>query len=180
MPSAITVPIREQILSLKEQGKTYSQVGEALGLSRHTVRGICRRGQKEGKDALKPSYEHCGKRESQFERLVWRSAIFLKRRYPTWGGGIIRVVLKKRWPERIMPTERTFQRWFLKAGLASTPAPPNPQIYRARAKEVHQCWQVDAVSHQTLANGTEACWLSATDEASRAIVAASAFPLKAI
>jgi hypothetical protein len=180
MPSAIAVPIREQILSLKEQGKTYLQIGEALGLSRHTVRGICYRVQKEGKEALNPNYEHCGKRESQFERLLWRSAIFLKRRYPTWGGGIIRVVLKKRWPEQTMPTERTLQRWFLKAGLATTPAPTNPQPYRARAKEVHQCWQVDAVSHQTLANGTEACWLSATDEASRVIVAASAFPLKTI
>jgi hypothetical protein len=176
MPSAIPVPIREQILSLKEQGKTYPQISEALGLSRHSVRGICRR----GKESLKPSYENCGKRESQFERLLWRSAIFLKRRYPTWGGGIIRVVLKKRWPEQTMPTERTLQRWFLKAGLATTPAPPNPQLYRARATEVHQCWQVDAVSHQTLANGTEACWLSATDEASRAIVVASAFPLKTI
>jgi DNA-binding NarL/FixJ family response regulator len=39
MPSAIAVPVREQIVHLKEQGKTYSQIGEALGLSRHSVRG---------------------------------------------------------------------------------------------------------------------------------------------
>jgi hypothetical protein len=174
------MPIREQILSLKEQGKTYLQIGEVLGLSRHSVRGICRRVQKAGKAALKPSYENCGKREIHFERLLWRSAIFLKRRHPTWGGGIIRVILKQRWPERTLPTVRTLQRWFLKAGLATTPAPSNPQPHRARAKEVHHCWQVDAVSHQTLADGTQACWLSATDEASRAIVVASAFPLKAI
>lgn len=174
------MPIREQILLLREQGKTYRQIGEVLDLSSHSVRGICRRVQKAGKASLKPSYEQCGKRGIEFERLVWRSALFLKRRYPTWGGGIIRVLLKKRWPERAMPTVRTLQRWFLKAGLATTPALPNRQSQRPRAKEVHQCWQVDAVSHQTLANGTEACWLSATDEASRAIVAASAFPLKAI
>jgi hypothetical protein len=180
MPSAISMPIREQILSLKEQGKTYAQMGELLGLSSHSVRGICRRVQKSGKEALKPSYENCGNREIRFERLLWRSALFLKRRHPTWGGGIIRVLLQQRWPERALPTVRTLQRWFLKAGLATTPAPANPQPRRARAKEVHHCWQVDAVSHQLLADGTQACWLSATDEASRAIVAASAFPLKAI
>jgi hypothetical protein len=180
MPSAIPVPIREQMVSLKEQGKTYAQISEALGVSSHSVRGICRRVQKEGNGSLHPSYENCGQRGIEFERLLWRSAIFLKRRYPSWGGGIIRVILKQRWPERLVPTERTLQRWFVKAGLATTPAPPNPQRVRARATEVHQCWQVDAVSHQTLGNGTEASWLSATDEASRALVAASAFPLKTI
>jgi hypothetical protein len=180
MPSEIAVPIREQILHLREQGKTYGQIGEALGLSRHSVRGICRRVQKAGQAAVNPSYEHCGQREIRFERLIWRSALVLKRRYPDWGGGIIRVILQQRWPEQSVPTERTLQRWFLKAGLATPPAPPNPQRYRARAQVVHQCWQVDAVSHQKLANGTEVCWLSASDEASRALVAASAFPLKTI
>ena len=44
-----------------------------------------------------PHSERCGHRGIQFERLIWRSAIYLKRRHSDWGGGIIRVLLQQRW-----------------------------------------------------------------------------------
>ncbi len=176
MPSAIAVPIRQQMVELHQQGKSYREIAEQLGQSRHSVRQICRRWHKGGKEALRPNYERCGHRGITFERLVWRSAIYLKRRHPDWGGGFIRVKLQQRWPTRSIPSKRTLQRWFRAADVGSAPMRPSiPR--RARAKVVHQCWQVDAVSHQRLADGSEASWLSATDEASRALLACSVFPL---
>lgn len=179
MPSAIAVPIRQQIVALRAQGKSYQEIATALHQSYSSVRRICRRYRTADDRSLQPSYERCGHRASQFEGLVYRSAIYLKRRHPSWGGGIIRVKLQQRWSERAIPSERTLQRWFHQAGVNSAP----PRILsprRLRSTVVHQCWQVDAVSHQTLLNGQQACWLSATDEASRALLEASVFPLSVV
>lgn len=177
MPTAIAVPIRQQMVQLREQGQSYRQIATQLGQSRHSVRQICRRWRNGGSDALKPSYERCGHSGVKFERLVWRSAIYLKRRHPEWGGGLIRIQLQQRWGERAIPTERTLQRWFRAAGVASAPLRP-AVVRRERATQVHECWQVDAVSHQTLGDGSQSSWLSATDEASRALLGCSAFPLR--
>lgn len=176
MPSAIAVPIRQQIVELRAQGKSYLEIAAELRQSRSSVRRICRRYQGDDPQSLQPDYERCGHQGIEFERLVYRGAIYLKRRHPSWGGGIIRVKLQQRWSDRAIPTERTLQRWFHQAGVNSSPlrvATPR----RVRASVVHQCWQVDAVSHQTLAEGQHACWLSSTDETSGALLEASVFPL---
>lgn len=176
MPSAIAVPIRQQIVDLRAQGKSYSEIAQVLHQSKSSVRRICRQYRADEPYSLQPGYERCGHRVLQFERLVYRSAIYLKRQHPSWGGGIIRVKLQQRWSDRSIPTERTLQRWFRQAGVNSAPM-RRPTPRRVRARVVHQCWQVDAVSHQTLADGRPACWLSATDEASGALIEASVFPL---
>lgn len=176
MPSAIAVPLREQIVELRGQGKSYREIANELHQSHSSVRRVCRRYRADDAQSLQPHYEQCGRRGVQFERVVYRSAIYLKRRHRSWGGGIIRIQLQQRWPERTIPSERTLQRWFREAGVSSAP-PGAPRERRARAKGVHQCWQVDAVSHQTMVDGAQACWLSTTDEASGALLEASVFPL---
>lgn len=179
MPSAIAVPIRQQMVELREQGKSYREIAQALGQSRHSVRQICRRWRSGGSEALVPNYERCGHPGVKFERLVWRSAIYLKRRHRQWGGGIIRVILQQRWSERPIPSERTLQRWFRAAGVGSAPVQPT-RPRRERAVRAHECWQVDAVSHQRLGDDSQASWLSATDEASGALLGCSAFPLSPV
>jgi transposase len=179
MPSAIAVPIRQQIVALRVQGKSYPEIATALDQSYSSVRRICRRYRAEDPQSLQPRYERCGHQARQFERLVYRSAIALKRQHPSWGGGIIRVKLQQRWSERAIPSERTLQRWFHQAGVNSA-APRVLPPRRLRSTVVHQCWQVDAVSHQPLVNGQQACWLSVTDEASRALLEASVFPLSVL
>lgn len=177
MPSAIAMPIRQRIVELYTQGKSYQQIGEQLGQSPHSVRQIWRRWRRGGMAGLAPSYERCGHRQIQSERLVWRGAIYLKRLHPNWGGGIIRVQLQQRFQQLSIPSERTLQRWFRAAGVATSgvqrPAVPR----RERAQHAHECWQVDAVSHQTLADGSQVSWVSATDEASGAVLEGSVFPL---
>jgi hypothetical protein len=177
MPSAIAVPIRQQMVELRMQGNSYRQIAQQLGQSRHSVRQICRRWRRQGIAGLAPSYERCGHHQIKFERLVWRGAIYLKRRHPSWGGGMIRVQLQQRWSQLDIPSERTLQRWFRAAGVATSPCHRPPKHPRERATGVHQCWQVDAVSHQSLSDGSQASWLSATDEASGALLEGSVFPL---
>lgn len=176
MPSAIAIPIRQEIVRLRQQGQGYEQIGEALGQSPHSVRQIWRRFQQYGTQGLAPSYERCGHRGVKSEPLIWRAAVYLKRRHSEWGGGIIRVHLQQRYPDRVIPSERTLQRWFRLAGVGTQPLRRSTQR-RERATQVHECWQVDAVSHQTLADGTQASWLSAVDEASGALIESSVFPL---
>lgn len=174
MPAAIAVPIRQQMVELQAQGQSYRAIAQQLQQSRHSVRRICARYHRE--HTLVPQTERCGHRGVRFERLVWRSAIYLKRRHPDWGGGIIRVQLQRRWPERAIPSERTLQRWFCAAGVSQS-VQPAAAPRRERAQQVHQCWQVDAVSHQTLSTGQQVSWLSAIDEASGALIGCCVFPL---
>lgn len=176
MPSAIAMPIRQEIVRLRQQGQRYGAIGTALNLSPHSVRQIWRRFQQHGEAGLAPNYERCGHHGVKSEQLIWRAAVYLKRRHPAWGGGIIRVHLQQRWQAFHIPSERTLQRWFRAAGVGTPlmPKRPSPQV---RATQVHECWQVDAVSHQTLADGTQVSWLSATDEVSGALLEGSVFPL---
>lgn len=134
MPAAIAVPIRQQMVELEAQGKSHREIAQQLAYSRHSVRRICQRYRQE--QTLVPRTDRCGQVGVRFERLIWRSAIYLKRRHPTWGGGIIRVQLQQRWPNRSMPTERTLQRWFRATGVGS-PAPAAPRRRRPRALQVH-------------------------------------------
>ena len=171
------MPIRQQMVELRTQGKSYRQIGEQLGQSPHSIRQICRRWRSGGIAGLAPSYERCGHRQIKSDTLVWRGAIYLKRLHPNWGAGMIRVQLQQRWSHLSIPSERTLQRWFRAAGVA-TPGVQRPAVARReRAQHAHECWQVDAVSHQTLADGTQVSWVSATDEASGAVIEGSVFPL---
>lgn len=176
MPKALAVPIRQQIVKLKQEGKSYLEIANELGQSRDSVRKIWRRYQEKGEQSLVPSYERCGQKESTFEKLVWRSVRYLKRLHPSWGAGFIRVKLSQRWPQQKLPHVRTMQRWFNQAGITSAREQPK-RGRRERARIVHQCWQVDAVCDQRLGDGSEACWLSTTDEASGAVLSSTAFPL---
>ncbi|WP_019498920.1 helix-turn-helix domain-containing protein [Pseudanabaena sp. PCC 6802] len=75
MPSAVAVPIRQRMIELRQQGKSYRAIAEALGQSRHSVRQICRRWSQGGNSALTPDYQHCGHGGIRSERLIWRAAI---------------------------------------------------------------------------------------------------------
>ena len=45
-----------------------------------------------------------------------------------------------------------------------------------RGQKVHQVWAVDAKERMRLVDGSDACWLVVTDEASGAILQAEHFP----
>ncbi len=73
-----------------------------------------------------------------------QTAVGLRREHPTWGAGLIRVMLRRQLLDVAPPAERTLQRWFLQAGLAPAPAGRRPAANPRRAEQPHQVWQMDA------------------------------------
>ncbi|MBE9063249.1 helix-turn-helix domain-containing protein [cf. Phormidesmis sp. LEGE 11477] len=179
MPSAIAVPIRENIIERREQGETIAKIADALGLSYWSVRTLVRRHRDYGTDGIAPDYANCGNSSIHSSQKVYRSALWLKRHHPSWGAGLILVLLKERWHTLKMPSERTLQRWFKREGIANPPKRCLPTAKRDPARFVHEVWQLDATSHQRLADGSPASWITLVEEVSGAHLFSQAFsPLR--
>ncbi|MBL1178887.1 helix-turn-helix domain-containing protein [Pantanalinema sp. GBBB05] len=178
MPTAIERPIRQLIVERHEQGTTLNEIATTLRLSYWSVRRIWRQYRQHGQAGLETRYARCGHHGVRSERQIYRAAIWLKRRHPGWGAGLIRVILAQRYSPNRLPHERTLQRWFVQAGVQRSRL--RHHRYRsgeqARAQSVHQVWQLDATSHMHLADGSDASWLSVTDEYSGALLDSIVFP----
>jgi hypothetical protein len=175
MPQAIPVPVRQTIVSHHEAGEPLSAIAARLHLSPWSVRQIWRRYRDGGAARLVPDYARCGPREPHTPRCLYRAALWLRRRHPTWGAVVIRLALQQHWPTAPLPHERTLQRWFRRAHLLPPPRqlpPQNP----ARGQAPHQVWQMDAKEKVRLGNGSQASWLTLVDEASGGLIAAEVFP----
>jgi len=176
MPSAITVPIRERIIERRQQGETIAKIADTLGLSYWSVRTLVRRYRDRGSSGLVPDYDKCGRTHIRSSQKVYRSALWLKRRHPNWGAGLILVLLKERWKTVKMPSERTLQRWFKRNGMGNKPKSRLPTGQRESARFVHEVWQLDATSHQRLADGSVASWITLVEEVSGAHLFSQVFP----
>jgi hypothetical protein len=174
MPRAVDVPVRQEIVARREAGQSLAVIAQALGLSFWTVRQIWRRYRAQGAAALTPDHARCGWHGPRGARLVWRAAVWLKRLHRSWGGGMIATLLRCRWPDLSVPHERTLQRWFRQAGVASTRRRrvPTPRFW---SRAPHDAWQVDAKEQVRLRDGQYACWLTLTDEHSGAVLGAVVF-----
>jgi hypothetical protein len=146
-----------------------------MEMSYDSVRAIWRHWEKHGK--LAPNYEACRQTGPRQPQAVVERAIQMKREHPRWGAGLIRLLLSDEFEEDELPSERTLQRWFRQAGVGRTPSTKqshSPVIKRGQA--VHDVWAIDAKEKMTLGDGNPASWLTISDEASGAILAAEAFP----
>lgn len=175
MPAAIPVPIRQQVIERHDAGVSVSQIAQGLGLSFWTVRRLVRRVRDGGAPALVPRYDRCGPRGPHAAPRTVRAVRWLRRRHPTWGTEVIRTVLVHKWPHRPVPSARTLQRWLRTAGLAR-PRRRQPRVWHGRGATPHAVWQMDAVEQEPLGDGSRACWLTVSDEASGAIVGTEVFP----
>jgi transposase InsO family protein len=104
-------------------------------------------------------------------------ALQLRRAHPTWGAGLVRVLLHRQYPADPIPAERTLQRWFRRAELI--PAPSGRRAGASsyqRAPQPHDVWQMDAADQVALHNGTQVCWLRIADECSGAVLETTVFP----
>src|SRR6516162_7465242 len=122
MPRPLPVPARQAIWRRLQAGQDVPTITAALDLPPRTVRRLARRFRQAGPAAIVPSYEACGAATPKPAEALVQAAVDLRRGHPTWGAGLIRVVLHRRIPDRPLPTARTLQRWFRRAGLS--PAPP--------------------------------------------------------
>lgn len=179
MARAVSVPVRQVLLRRWRRGQSVAEIAEALALPRRTVRRLIRRWRDaRPTDTLAPAYARCGRHRPWPNPAVFHAALDLRRQHPPWGAQLIRVVLQERWPQEPLPSARTLQRWFARAGLGSAPRGRQPPTPAQRARQPHAVWQMDAVERIHLRPGRpEASWLRIADEFTGAILYTKVFAI---
>ena len=173
MPRAIALPIRQEIVARHQAGETLIAIAAALDVKYRTVRGVWQCFRDRGAAGLAANYAACSKEGPRLPPAVYAAALALRREHPSWGAPLIRVVLAAQLPAPL-PSVRTLQLWFRHAGLAPLRR-RRPPVERARGREPHQVWQLDAKEHICLGNGQQVASFSVVDEASGAVLSTASF-----
>jgi transposase len=175
MPRALPLPLREQLVELRQRGLSLAEVARQLAVPYRSVWRLWHRYAQRGSAGLAPDYAHCGPQGCQFPAPLKQAALTLKQAHPRWGAGLIRLQLAEQFPGEPLPGVRTLQEWFQQAGLSVRRAQP-PPTNRQRARQPHEVWQIDAKEKMRLADGSGTCVLTVTDEATGALLGATPFP----
>jgi transposase len=178
MSAALGIEIRQEIIERRQQGQSFRRIAAEMKQSYDTVRGIWQDWQAQG--TLKPNYEACPHPGPRYDEALYVEAVEMKRAHPRWGAMVIRLKLQDQYDDAALPSVRTLQSWFRKAGVNRTPATQHKSQKVKRGQAVHEVWAVDAKERMKLADGSRASWLTVTDEASGAILEAEAFPPEAL
>jgi hypothetical protein len=176
MPRPTPVPVRQAIWRRSQDGQDVPTIAAALGLPSRTVRQLVRCFRRQVQAAVAPDYGRCGAATPKCPEAVVQAAVALRREHPSWGAGLIRVMLRHRLPDGTPPAERTLQRWFVRAGLAPAPAGRRPTLVPRRAERPHEVWQMDAAEKVLLGTGQRVSWLRVADECSGAVLWTAVFP----
>ena len=174
MPAAIAIGIRREIVERREKGESMASIARELSMPYVTVRGIYQHYQDNGK--LEPNYERCGQPGIRKDQAVYEAAVEMKRQHPRWGAGLIWVELSEHFDEAALPSIRTLQRWFKRAGVAAPPRDETPRPSVKRGTNPHEVWALDAKEEIRLADGSHVSWFIISDEASGAVLSAELFP----
>jgi hypothetical protein len=176
MPRPLPVPLRQEIVRRHQQGIPLTRISADLAIPYGTVRKVWRLFRRHGLYGLDLRYRGHGRPVPPSSRELLRIACELKREHPAWGAGLIRVRLREHARGARIPSVRSLQIAFVRAGVH------RPRRRRERAVVVpwaihpHEVWQVDAVENVPLATPGRISWLTVTDEASGAILAAEVSP----
>ena len=175
MPAPHSVEIRRQIVKRHEKGETLKSISREMNIPYISVKSVWRHWRVHKK--LEPNYEKASEKGTRLYTHIYPEAIAMKKAHRRWGAGLIRVELRKQFPNERLPSERTLQRWFREAGIGTSPKVQQcRQGYVRRGQLVHQVWAIDAKERMRLANGSGASWMVITDEASGAMLSGQAFP----
>jgi transposase len=178
MPSPIPAPVRQAILQRWNKGESVATLANDLQLSVRTVRHLVRRFAQRGQKGLIPDYTRCATKKTPSDSAMFQKAVGMRRQHPTWGGGLIRVLLQE--DDDAPPSTRTLQRWFRQTTQAPAPVGRRPSSDAYRAHRPHEVWQMDAAEQMTLASGQGASWLRLVDECSGAVLQTRIFPPKVL
>lgn len=178
MPSATPIATRREIVKRREAGEAFTRISQDLNVSYDAVRQIYQRYEQTGR--LSPAYERCAHTEIRSDKAVYAAAIEMKREHPTWGAPLIWVELAETFEEDQLPSLRTLQRWFRRAGVQKPRPERVPKPPGKRGQTVHEVWAMDAKEQVALADGSYVSWLTVTDEASGAILSVTLFPPEAM
>ena len=176
MPRSIPVPVRQKLWERASKGESVASLADAFELSPRTIRHLLKRCRDRGDSALIPSYGPPTPPPHAHPETIRRAVLDSRRRHPTWGAELIRVMLAEAQPQVVWPCPQTIRRWFRAAELAHAPAGRRPRTSATRAERPHHTWQIDASEHIPLADKTEVCWLRILDEATGAVLRTDVFP----
>lgn len=174
MPAALPLSIREEIVRRRQDGETFRQIARELKVSYAATRRIWARFRQEGD--LKPHYDRCRPREVRKAADIYKQAVERKQEHPSWGAGLIRLELAEQFPGQQLPSERTLQRWFRRAGVGRRRTDSQARVKVKRGRAAHEVWAMDAKEQMRLDNGEYVSWLTITDEGSGAVLSATLFP----
>ena len=175
MPRAVPEPLRREIVRRHQAGESLAGVATALQLPYDTVRGLWRRFRKQGEAAFVPGYARCARPGPRFDTELPAQALAQKRAHPSFGAGVIRLLLAEAFPTARLPQTRTLQTWFQQAGLTTRRA-RKVCAPRPRGRTAHAVWQLDTKERVGLGDGSETCVFSLVDEATGAVLGAVTFP----
>jgi hypothetical protein len=176
MPHPTPLPLRQVIVQRAEEGQSTSTIARSLGLACRTVRHLLQRFRVQGQAALATSYpSRAYPHTAEFRALV-DEALAMRREHPTWGAGLIGVLLRRHHPVQGLPSARTLQRWFQRAALSPAPSGRHSGSPTKRAQRTHEVWQMDAADQVALRDGKLVCWLRIVDECSGAVLETAVFP----
>ncbi|SIO33840.1 Homeodomain-like domain-containing protein [Singulisphaera sp. GP187] len=176
MPRHVPLPIRQTIWNRFQDGQDVRTIAKDLDLSLRTVRRLFQRFRSENADPLATSYDRCGVATPKPIETLVQAVLELRREHPTWGAGLIRVMLRRNGLDGPLPATRTLQRWLLRADLAPAPPGRRPSSDTLRAARPHEVWQMDAAELVPLQTGQRVCWLRIVDECSGAVLWTEVFP----
>jgi hypothetical protein len=174
MPQAVPEPLRREIVRRHQAGETLAAIAVSMQLPFDTVRGLWRRFRKQGEVAFVPDYHRCAHPGPRGDPQIYAQALAYKRAHPSFGAGVIRLILSEWFAERSLPHPRTFQLWFQQAGLTERRA-RKISAPKTRAQAAHEVWQLDAKEGLRLADGSAVCVYSLVDEATGAALGAVSF-----
>lgn len=178
MPQAISMAIRQSILSDYNKGVKTSSIIRAYNVSKTSIYNIIKRYKAEGEQGLRPRYDNCGKSRPNGEDFIYRAVRCLRTWHPSWGAEKIRAEMQYMRPELKLPHYRTFYKWFHWNGqLIIRPKSTLPASNPKSAKALHEIWQIDAKEEMTTLDGQKQCWLNIVDEFSGMVIDPYVFSL---
>jgi len=176
MPRPLPLPVRRAIWQRCRQGQSVPTIARTLCLVPRTVRHLVRRFQLRGDAAIAPDYSSPCITTPPIPAELRQDALRLRQDHPSWGAGLIGVILRRSHPDAQLPSERTLQRWFHREGLGPAPAGRRPAVNPERAHAAHQVWQMDAKERVKLKTKEQVSWLRIVDECSGAVLWTAVFP----
>ena len=176
MPRPLAVPLRQEIVRRHQQGTPLTRIAADLAIPYGTVRKVWRLYRRGGLERLDPGYCRRGRPVPPSTQQLLRIACDLKRDHPAWGAGLIRLRLRPHAHGAPIPSVRSLQVAFVRAGVHRPRRRRTATVMVPQAVLPHEIWQADAVENVPLATGQRICWLTVTDEASGAILAAEISP----
>lgn len=176
MPKAISMAVRQSIISQYKTGISKSKIACNFQVGRTTVHSLISLYEKQGEQGLQTKYDNCGKPRPEETEFIYRSVRCFRTWHPTWGGEKIHARLIQLRPGLVLPDVRTFYRWFHWNNQIITKS-KIPKEPRKWATHLHEGWQIDAKEDMQTEDGRKNCWLNIVDEHSGTVIDPPVFPL---